>query len=66
MRTIQRPRHFLAQRWLVMLAPLFRYSYGRDAYVLRGVGDRWGPVLKRERRTARRRGAARANRASTA
>jgi hypothetical protein len=25
----------------------FRYSRTRDAYVLRGVGGRFGPVLKR-------------------
>jgi len=28
------------------LSPFFRQSYGRDAYVLRGVGNRWGPVLQ--------------------
>jgi hypothetical protein len=51
----------------VLLAPLFRHSRGRDAYVLRGVGNRIGPVLKRERRTAsRRRGATSADRATAA
>ena len=28
-----------------MVAPLFRYSYFRDAYVMRGIGDWVGPVL---------------------
>jgi hypothetical protein len=30
--------------------PLFRYSYSRDAYVLRLVGRRLGPVIRRNRR----------------
>jgi hypothetical protein len=30
------------------LSALFRYSAGRDAYVLRGIGNRFGPVLKRK------------------
>lgn len=29
-----------------MAKPLFRYSSGRDAYVLRGVGRHIGPVLR--------------------
>jgi hypothetical protein len=29
-----------------LASPLFRHSYGRDAYVLRGVGNRLGPVLQ--------------------
>lgn len=38
--------------WLVtMLAPLYRYSYSRDAYVLRGVGSKRGPVLTKRRPT---------------
>ena len=31
---------------LAVLRPLFRYSAGRDAYVLRIVGNRFGPVLE--------------------
>ena len=31
---------------------VFRYSYHRRAYVLRGIGDRFGPVLTTERTTA--------------
>jgi hypothetical protein len=30
-----------------LLRPIFRYSFTLDAYVLRGVGRRFGPVLKR-------------------
>jgi hypothetical protein len=33
---------------------MFRYSYSRDAFVLRGVGRSLGPVLRVDRR--RRRG----------
>jgi hypothetical protein len=36
------------------MRPVLRFSYGRDAYVLRFVGDQYGPVLRRNRR--RRRG----------
>ena len=28
------------------LTPFFRQSHGREAYVLRGVGNRIGPVLR--------------------
>ncbi len=54
MRTQPRPRHYLAGHWLVVLKPLFRVSATRDAYVLRGVGGRMGPVLRRDRRERRR------------
>lgn len=30
---------------LIALKPFFRHSYSRDAYVLRLVGNRFGPVL---------------------
>jgi len=67
MRLTHRPRRYVAAHWLVLLTPLFRFSYGRDAYVLRLIGDRHGPVLRRNRRAARRRsGAASGGRASTA
>jgi hypothetical protein len=33
---------------LALLFPIFRYSHGREAYVLRIVGNRIGPVLRRE------------------
>jgi hypothetical protein len=44
-RTIARTRHPLSRPLIVALRPLFRYSRGREAYVLRGVGRHFGPVL---------------------
>jgi hypothetical protein len=41
-----RKRHYLNPRLLAMLRPLFRHSPSREAYVLRLVGNRVGPVLK--------------------
>jgi hypothetical protein len=52
MRTVRRPRHYVARHWLLLARPLFRYSAVRDAYVLRGVGRRTGPVLREDRRHA--------------
>jgi hypothetical protein len=46
----QRPRHYVSQTTLGLLRPLFRYSLSRDAYVMRLVGNRRGPVLRHERR----------------
>jgi hypothetical protein len=66
LRTVPRPRRYLASYWLVLLAPFFRYSHGRDAYVLRVIGDHIGPVLRVERRAARRRRADAGRRPSTA
>jgi hypothetical protein len=50
MRTLKRPRRYVAHRWLALARPLLRYSKPRDAYVLRLVGRKWGPVLKVDRR----------------
>jgi hypothetical protein len=36
-----------------LASPLFRYSAGRDAYILRIAGNRFGPVLKPDRRVHR-------------
>jgi hypothetical protein len=49
------PRHrrYIGRRTLMVLRPLYRYSYPRDAYVLRGVGRRFGPVLAVDRRFTR-------------
>jgi hypothetical protein len=41
-----RPRHNVASGVLKALKPLLRFSYTRDAYVLRLVGNRRGPVLR--------------------
>jgi hypothetical protein len=46
MRDTQRDRRRIRPSTLVVLRPLFRYSAGRDAYVLRIVGNRFGPVLE--------------------
>ena len=41
----ERPRRSVGRVSLALLSPLFKYSMRRDAYVLRGVGRRFGPVL---------------------
>jgi hypothetical protein len=46
MRSSPRERRRIRPATLVVLRPLFRYSAGRDAYVLRIVGNRFGPVLE--------------------
>ena len=50
----QRPRRYVGPAALALVRPLFRHSASRDAYVLRVVGDRFGPVLRRDRRERRR------------
>ena len=45
MRTTPRPRRPVSPATARLLSPLFRHSIGRDAYVLRAVGNRRGPVL---------------------
>ncbi len=54
MRSTGRQRRYVARHWLLLARPLLRYSATRDAYVLRLVGRRAGPVLRPDRR--RRRG----------
>jgi len=51
MRSVPRPRHYVARHWIVLAAPLLRYSVSRDAYVLRGFGNSMGPVLRLDRRS---------------
>jgi hypothetical protein len=51
MRTIRRPRRYIAPHWLALLRPILRYSHSRNAYVLRGIGVNTGPVLRLDRRT---------------
>ena len=50
MSTGKRPRRYVASHWLVLLRPFVRYSRSRDAYILRGVGRRMGPVIRQDRR----------------
>jgi hypothetical protein len=45
-RISQRPRRRVSTTTLKLATPLFRYSASREAYVLRGVGGRFGPVLR--------------------
>jgi len=53
MRTVKRPRRYVAPRLITVGRPILRYSQPRDAYVLRLVGRKWGPVLRSERRRPR-------------
>jgi hypothetical protein len=53
-RTIKRKRRYVAPYWLVVTRPLMRYSASRDAYVLRAVGQHFGPVLRADRRRSSR------------
>ena len=48
-----RTRRYVAKNTLLLLSPIFRYSYSRDAFVLRGVGRSVGPVLRLDRRRRR-------------
>lgn len=47
MRTTPRPRRPLHPAMLALLRPALRYSYTREAYVLRVVGNQRGPVFVR-------------------
>jgi len=40
-----RPRRSVSAATVTLLWPLFRYSPIRDAYILRAIGGRRGPVL---------------------
>lgn len=50
MRTVHRPRTYVANHWITLMRPILRYSTARDAYVLRGIGRDFGPVLRVDRR----------------
>jgi hypothetical protein len=50
MRSTPRPRRYLGPAPFVVARPFVRYDYWRDAYVLRLVGHRAGPVIRRDRR----------------
>jgi hypothetical protein len=56
-RAVRRPRRYVAKHWLLLLRPLFAYNFTRDAYVMRGVGLRFGPVLREDRRSHNERNA---------
>ena len=38
MRSVARPRRYVARHWLRILRPVLRYSATRGAFVLRGIG----------------------------
>jgi hypothetical protein len=68
MRQVKRPRRYISRHLLLLLRPALRYSSSRRAYVLRLVGNKTGPVLRLDRRTAHQRpagGVDRRGRAST-
>jgi O-antigen/teichoic acid export membrane protein len=48
-RNVPRPRRGVSPRVLLTLHPLFRYSVMRDAWILRGIGESYGPVLRATR-----------------
>ncbi len=54
MRSVGRPRRYVARTWLVVFRPFLRYSVTRDAFVLRFVGRSFGPVLRPDRRRRKR------------
>jgi hypothetical protein len=43
---VPRPRRTVNPVLMMLLRPLFRYSRTRNAFVLRVVGRRFGPVLR--------------------
>lgn len=45
-RRVPRRRRYISPSALSLLRPLLRYSGSRDAYVLRAIGNRHGPVLR--------------------
>jgi hypothetical protein len=53
MRTVRRPRRYVNSQLLTLLSPVFGYDERRDAYMIRGVGARVGPVLRADRRVRR-------------
>jgi hypothetical protein len=50
MRTVRRPRRYVNSQLLTLLTPVFGYNARRHAYVLRGIGEHYGPVLRVDRR----------------
>lgn len=47
MRTHPRRRHEFRPLAFAFLRPFRTYSYSRDAWILVGVGNRFGPVIRR-------------------
>jgi hypothetical protein len=53
MRRYRRRRRYVGSATLTLAGPVLRYSIRRDAYVLRVVGRRFGPVLRHRSRLPR-------------
>ena len=53
MRSVPRTRHYVSPGALTLCRPVLAFDYAREAYILRGVGDRVGPVLREDRRRRR-------------
>ena len=45
-RTAPRPRRRIPRALLFLLAPIYRYDVRCDAWILRVVGNRYGPVVR--------------------
>ena len=45
-RVVPRPRRAVPHAALVLLSPIYRYDHDRDAWILRAIGNRYGPVLR--------------------
>lgn len=50
MRSVPRQRHYLSATAITLCKPVMCFDLPRDAYVLRVVGRRMGPVLRQDRR----------------
>jgi hypothetical protein len=49
-RSVPRQRHYLSATAITFCRPVMSFDLPRDAYVLRVVGRRVGPVLREDRR----------------
>jgi hypothetical protein len=49
-RLTPRPRRYVSPATIAICGPLLEHDLWRDAYLLRGVGARFGPVLRPDRR----------------
>jgi hypothetical protein len=47
--SVHRTRHRVGNTTLAVLKPVLRHSSSRRAWILRGIGDHWGPVLVEKR-----------------
>jgi hypothetical protein len=45
-RVMPRPRREVSPTTLFLLAPIYRYDVDRDAWIVRAIGERYGPVLR--------------------